>query len=151
MNAPKQNSPRLSWVGKFNIHRIHMSKSISVFNLAILLLLPKCSLCLFTLSSAIAVCGLEMNQPPIWEYLVVCSFSLIPLLTLRCRCWKKGMPRVILILCGIGSIQLFAFFDSAGPYVYYMGVILLTLSAFQNLYKKWKDYFLRWMNPITSI
>lgn len=99
-----------------------------------LLLLPKCSLCLFALGSAITLCGLPTPTTPLWEYGLMGSLSLAPLTLLACGCAKhrKSMAGLWLIL-GALSILLFLILDTHRT-LYYLGTALLSIGIlWQNL------------------
>ncbi len=95
--------------------------------MALLLIIPKCSLCLFTVANAIAVCGLKPVITPLWEYLLVGFFALIQLsITLyeMRRNWKV-LPLLISAI-GLGAFSAFLFFGQPATY-YYVGVLLISL------------------------
>ena len=95
--------------------------------MTLLLIIPKCSLCLFTITNAITVCGIKPMITPIWEFLLVGLFVLVQLaITLyEMRYNFRLMPMVISAL-GLAAFVAFLFFDQPVSY-YYSGVLLLSI------------------------
>ena len=96
-------------------------------SMTLLLIIPKCSLCLFTITNAITVCGIKPMITPIWEFLLVGLFVLIQLaITLfEMRNNFRLIPMIISAL-GLAAFVAFLFFNQPASY-YYMGVLLLAI------------------------
>lgn len=95
--------------------------------LGVLFILPKCSLCVFTVSSSIAVCGIDTAENPIWEYLLTGGLSVLPLIVLSNKASGiTTMVTVISALLGLFVVLGFLIF-SWSQIFYYLGVSLLVV------------------------
>lgn len=111
----------------FRFPLVWKSMSLTQYlSVGFLLLAPKCSLCIFALSTAIVVCGLD-PQPESWEYGLIGSLSIFPGLVLA---WKmrnnfKLIPNLFSIS---GMMVIFSFLMyELNPTIYYLGIILILL------------------------
>lgn len=110
----------------FNKSKRHWTSLTQGSSMALLLIIPKCSLCLFTVTNTIAVCGITPMITPLWEYLLVGFFALFQLsITLyEMRKNLKVVPLLISAL-GLAALSAFLFFKQPDTY-YYAGVLLLS-------------------------
>ena len=99
-------------------------------SLGVLMVIPKCSLCLFTVTSAITVCGVAPVVPPTWEYLLIGFFGLLQLGLVMYEI-RKGfyMLSIVLSITGVLSLAGFLLLNLS-TWSYYVGVGLLLLSWF---------------------
>lgn len=96
-------------------------------SLLLLLLIPKCSLCLFTVVNTIAVCGLKPVVTPLWENLLVGSFALFQLsITLYEMRRNLRMLPLLISAIGLGAFAGFLFMEQPATY-YYAGVLFISL------------------------
>ena len=95
--------------------------------MALLLIIPKCSLCLFTVTNTIAVCGITPMVTPLWEYLLVGFFALFQL-SITLYEMRRNLKIVPLLVSAAGLVALsaFLFFDRSATW-YYSGVLLISL------------------------
>lgn len=104
-------------------------KSVLKFiGVLLLIIVPKCSLCLFAVGAAITVCGVEPEAPSSWEYLLVGTLTFLTgsLLFLRVKGRFKLFLRVVL-LSGIGIIGSFMMYGLDALF-YYVGVGLISVA-----------------------
>jgi hypothetical protein len=107
-----------------------------------LLILPKCSLCLFAISSTITICGVKSIETPIWEYGMILLAGLFPLTQLFCGCSiRNKIPQFLLMMTGSLIVILYAFLSAMQLWQYYAGIVLLALgylwTVVQKLLKKY--------------
>ncbi|WP_147302937.1 hypothetical protein [Marinoscillum furvescens] len=99
----------------------------SVVSVLALVLLPKCSLCVFAIGSAISVCGLDRATTPTWEYALILALCLLPLWQLRRDCAGKiHLMAIALCVLGTGVILLSFSGNTFSATGYYVGISLLS-------------------------
>lgn len=101
------------------------SKRWQFLSFGVLLILPKCSLCLFALSSSIAICGLEPRQTPFWEYLLIVILCFPMLMFHKEGCPWKLKGRMLLLIVGVLNISTYMIWPHTYGAGYTVGLCLL--------------------------
>ena len=114
----------MSMIHKTKRHWTSLTQGSSM---ALMLIIPKCSLCLFTVTNTIAVCGIAPMIPPTWEYLLIGFFALFQLSITgyEMRKNRRFWP-VVVSTVGLGALSAFLFFEQPATF-YYAGVLLISL------------------------
>ena len=89
-----------------------------------LIILPKCSLCLFAISSSITFCGVQNATTPLWEYLVILIMAIFPVFKSICGC-SISKPQLLLIITGGLFVLFYAFSSEVEMWKYYLGMAFI--------------------------
>lgn len=100
-----------------------------VFSLLALILLPKCSLCLFAAGTIITVCAGVPQIPPAWEYWLIGSTTLLAVAVQVYKIRARFLS-LALVFTLSGSLAIFVFlWLKLSPAVYYIGVAMILASS----------------------
>jgi len=110
------------------------SPSSSFWTGLILVLLPKCPLCVLTYSGAVGLCGAANIEAgfPTWSILLTLSFLIGMFVMLQYNFkGKKTLIAEILLACGGATLLSYMMFDLAES-TFYLSTVLVLFSAWLN-------------------
>ncbi len=104
--------------------------TLKILGLFLLIVIPKCSLCWFAVSTTIAICGAVPETASFWEYLLIGGIASTTAVFLYFK--MKGKFKLLLrivLLSGLGLIGSFLIFG-LGTVFYFVGVGLISIISF---------------------
>lgn len=102
----------------------------------ILLILPKCSLCLFALTSSIVICGLENPAVPEWEYLLLVSVCLPLLMIHKNDCKENTWISYLFLVSGVACIIVYMIWPFTQSFSYSMGLSFLGIGVLRPFFTR---------------
>lgn len=122
----------------------NLPRTVSFLSLIGLLILPKCSLCLFTIGTLITVCGMKnIESISSWQYALVLLLTLIPMWIIRTPLGTVRKAIILILVMSATALICVYLFYSKNEFIYYSGLIpilfallISTLPHSKNLFAK---------------
>lgn len=109
-------------------------------SLVALIIIPKCSLCIFTLGSAVTICGISPEIPPDWEYALIGGVLLFATVVQHRLMMMQFVKNVAVLSTG-GIFLMFVFlFVDQSPWIYYLGLALFIVGIVLYLIRNVRGY-----------
>ncbi|MGB3464176.1 MAG: hypothetical protein WBA74_02865 [Cyclobacteriaceae bacterium] len=126
-------------MSKSYVHQSTLEKIIKVGGILTMLILPKCSLCLFAVTGAITVCGIKADVPALWEYVAV--FALSVGMVVICLIRLRGKYNYLfkgMLLTGLLSVAIFLI-SGTPVIVYYAGIGLISFVSIVTFGREFRE------------